>query len=266
MEFLFSIVGNRFTISLNGAIDNHFKLADELHKILKDNDNISEVVFVMRKVSGITDDGVKAWYKEIKELAEKGYVLTFIECPNQLLEPILKMDKGTARAIRSFVVTYYCSSCNEEFPQLVNTSSMTLSFNSYSKPHCPLCNKKLSLDITEDEIDRITSLLPVIDSYRERRKYPRFDVSAGKFKVSITRKSDGEVRTFAIVNFSEAGLCLRGKHFFTPGDNIAMEFSHKGHKVVTDGVVVWYSMETESDYLLGVSTWTKDLFNILIKL
>lgn len=266
MEFLFSIVGNRFTISLNGSIDGHFKLTDELHKILKDNDHISEIVFVLRKVNGITDDGVNAWYREVKKLAENGYVLTFIECPNQLLQPILKMDKGTARAIRSFVITYYCATCNEEFPQLINTSSMTLSFNSYSKPHCPICDKKLSLDITDDEVERITSLLPVIDSYRERRKYPRFDVSTANFKVSVTRKSDNDTRTFGIVNFSEAGICVRGKNFFTPGDNVSIEFSHKKHKVSIDGVVVWYSMEANSEYLTGISMWSKDLFNVLIKL
>ncbi len=266
MEFLFSIVGNRFTISLNGSIDGRFKLTPELHKILKDNDNISEIVFVLRKVEGITDDGIAAWSKEIKKLVDSNYILTFIECPNQLLQPILKMDQGAARAIRSFVVTYYCSSCNEEFPQLINTSSMTLSFSSYSKPHCPVCNKRLSLDITEDEVERIISLLPVIDSYRERRKYPRFDVSTSNFGATITRKTDGEVHTFNIVNFSEAGMCLRGKYFFTPGDNITLEFSHKGSKLITDGVVVWYSMEANSEYLMGVSLWTKDLFNVLIKL
>ncbi len=266
MEFLFSIVGNRFTIGLNGAIDAHFKLTTELHKMLKDNDNISEIVFVLRKVNEISDEGVKVWFKEISKLVESGYVLTFIECPNQLLDPILKMDKGTARAIRSFVVTYYCFSCNEEFPQLINTSSMTLSFNSYSKPHCPLCDKKLSLDITEDEVERITSLLPVIDSYRERRKYPRFDVSAGHFKLSITRKSDGDVHTFGVVNFSEAGMCVRGKHFFIPGESITVEFAKKGHKIVTDGAVVWYSVEADSEYLMGISMWSKDLFTALIKL
>jgi hypothetical protein len=266
MEFLFSIVGNRLTISLNGTIDGKFKLTRELNKILKDNDHISEVVFVLRKVKEMNEDGIKVWSEEIGKLAETGYVLTFIECPNRLLDPILKMDKGNSRAIRSFVVTYYCSSCNEEYPQLINTSSMTLSFNSYTKPHCPNCDKRLSLDITEDEVERIISLLPVIDSYRERRKYPRFDVSASNFRTTITKKSDGESHSFTLVNFSEAGLCLRGKHFYTPGENVAIEFSHKGHKVQSEGVVVWYSMESDSEYLMGLSLWTKDLFNTLIKL
>ena len=40
MEFLFSIVGHRFTIGLKGAINSSFKLTSEIHKILQDNKNI----------------------------------------------------------------------------------------------------------------------------------------------------------------------------------------------------------------------------------
>jgi hypothetical protein len=266
MEFLFSIVGHRFTIGLKGVIDPSFKLSTEIYKILQDNSNISEVVFVLRKVDNIDKEGIKAWEKEVKKVAEKGYSLTFIECPKSLLEVLLRIEKsGGMRAIRSFVVPYYCESCNDEFPQLINTNSMTLSFTAYSKPNCPQCGKRLSLDITDDEIDRITSLLPITDSYSDKRKYPRFDVSVYNFKAIVTRKKDNKSHSMAIVNFSEAGLCLAGRNHFEPGDNVSIEIAHQGHKVAVDGTIVWFSMEGDSDYMMGLSLWSKDIFNLLIK-
>lgn len=63
MEFLFSIVGHRFTIGLKGVIDATFKLNTEIYKILQESGNISEVVFVLRKVEDIDKEGVKAWKK-----------------------------------------------------------------------------------------------------------------------------------------------------------------------------------------------------------
>ena len=266
MEFLFSIVGHRFTVGLKGVIDATFKLTPEIYKILQESGHVSEVVFVLRKVDDIDKEGVKAWEKEIKKLAGKGYSLTFIECPRVLLEVLLKMEKsGSMRAIRSFIVPYYCEACNEEFPQLINTNSITLSFASYSKPNCPQCNKRLSLDITDDEIERITSLLPITDSYSDKRKYPRFDVSVYNLKAVVTRKKDNRSHSMAVVNFSEAGLCLAGRNHFEPGDNVAIEIAHKGSKIAVEGTVIWYSMEGESDYMMGLSLWSKEIFNLLIK-
>ena len=267
MEFLFSVVGHRFTIGLKGVVDRAFKLSPEIYKILQESDRISEVIFVLRKVESIDKNGIKIWEEEIKKLADKNYSLTFIECPKVLLEVLLKKEKSgsSTRAIRSFIVPYYCKSCNEEFPQLINTNSMTLSFASYSKPNCPQCDKRLSLDITEEEVERITSLLPLTDSYSEKRKYPRFDVSVYNMKAIVTRKKDNKSHPLAIVNFSEAGLCLAGRDHFEPGDNVTIVITHKGNRASVEGTVAWYSMEGESEYMMGVSFWSKDIFNLLIK-
>jgi len=259
MEFLFSIVGHRFTIGLKGVINASFKLTNEIHKILQDNKNISEIVFVLRKVESINKDGVKAWDKEIKKLAEYGCALTFIECPKVLLEV------GAMRSVRSFVISYYCEACNEEFPQLINTNLASLSFTAYSRPNCPQCNKRLSLDITEDEVERITSLLPATGTSSDKRKYPRFDVSVYNFKTILVRKTDEKAISTAIINFSEAGLCVAGRDHFEPGDNVTVDFAHKGKKVTVDGTIIWFSMEGESDYMMGLSLWSKDIFNLLIK-
>ena len=259
MEFLFSIVGHRFTIGLKGIINASFKLTNEVHKILQDNKNISEIVFVLRKVESIDKDGVKAWDKEIQKLEEYGCALTFIECPKSLLEV------GAMRSVRSFVIPYYCETCNEEFPQLINTNSAALSFTAYSKPNCPVCSKRLSLDITEDEVERITSLLPITDAHSDKRKYPRFDVSVDNLKVILVRKNDEKSISAAMINFSEAGLCVAGRSHFEPGDNVTVEFAHKGHKVSIDGTIIWFSIEGDSEYMMGLSLWSKDIFNLLIK-
>ena len=259
MEFLFSIVGHRFTIGLKGFINASFKLTNEVHKILQDNKNISEIVFVLRKVEGIDKDGIKAWDKEIKKLADYGCALTFIECPKALLEA------GAMKSVRSFVVPYYCEACNEEFPQIINTNSVTVSFAAYSKPNCPSCNKRLSLDITDDEIERIASLLPVTAGHSDKRKYPRFDVSVNNFKAILIRKNDEKAITTAIINFSEAGLCVAGRGHFEPGDNVAVDYANKGNRVIVDGTVIWFSMEGDSEYMMGLSLWSKDIFNLLIK-
>ena len=266
MEFLFSIIGHRFTIGLKGIIDGTFKLSNEVYQILQENGHISEVVFVLRKVENIDKEGIKAWEKEVRKVADKGYTLTFIECPKALLDTLLKIEKsGAMRAIRSFVVPYYCESCNEEYPQLINTNSLTLSFAAYSRPNCPHCNKRLSLDITEDEVERITSLLPITDAYSDKRKYPRFDVSVYNFKAIVTRKKDNKAHTMGIINFSEAGMCLAGRNYFEPGENITIELVHKGNRVLVDGTVIWYSMEGDSEYMMGLSLWSRDIFNLLIK-
>ena len=166
MDFLTNIIGHRLTISPKGTIDADFTLSQGIWEILDSNDAISEIVFVLRKVDKATEEGISAWLSEIKSLSEKDYDLTFIECPKLLLEPLLKdRKKESLKAVRSFVVPYYCSECNEEFPQLINTSSMSLSFDTYSKPMCPTCKKQLTLDITTDEIERISSLLPIQDLY-----------------------------------------------------------------------------------------------------
>jgi hypothetical protein len=264
MEFLFSIVGHRLTIALRGVIDGSFKLTNEIGKLLKDNENISEIVFVLRKVEKFDEKGIEAWSTEIKKVTDKGYTLTLIECPRLLLEPLLK-DKRSPKILRSFVVPYYCAGCNEEFPQLINTNSMSLSFSAYSRPNCPLCGKRLSLDITEDEIERITSLLPIKDTYSDKRKYPRFDAAHHKIKARVIRKKDSEEAYFDLVNFSEAGICLVGRRKFDPGESIKIEISHKGKRVTAEGTVVWHSMEGKTDYFHGISLTSKEIFYLLIK-
>lgn len=264
MEFLFSIIGHRLTIGLRGVIDANFKLGSEIWKLLKDNENISEVVIVLRKVSSFDQKGIGSWTSEIKKITEKGYTLTLIECPRPLLDPVLRDDKSH-KVLRSFVVTYYCNSCNEEFPQLINTNSMSLSFSSYSKPSCPICNKRLNIDITEDEIERLNSLLPIKDTYSDKRKYPRFDATLYKVKARITRKKDNEEGLFELVNFSEAGICISGRKCFEPGDSIKVEINHKGKKIVLDGTIVWHSVEGKADCFHGISLVSKDIFYLLIK-
>lgn len=163
------------------------------------------------------------------------------------------------------MVPYYCASCNEEFPQLINTNSLSLSFSSYKKPNCPHCSKRLSLDITNDEIERISSFLPLTDAYSDKRKYPRFDVSAYGLKVHAVRKKDNVTHTFMVVNFSEAGICLSGRHYFDPFDIVELQFNYKGKHVVSDATVIWFSMEGDSTYMMGLSVWSKEIFNLLIK-
>ncbi|MEI6079010.1 MAG: PilZ domain-containing protein [bacterium] len=264
MEFLFSIVAHRLTIGLRGVIDGSFRITNEIWKLLEDNENISEIVFVLRKVENFDEKGVEAWISEVKKVTDKGYTLTLIECPRPLLEPLLK-DKRSPKVLRSFIVTYYCSNCNEEFPQLINTNSMSLSFAAYSKPTCPICGSRLSLDITEDEIERITSLLPIKDTYSDKRKYPRFDASLYKLKAKVIRKKDNEEAYFDLVNFSEAGICIVGRKCFEPGDSIKVEVVHKGKRAVVEGTIVWHSLEGKTDCFHGVSLSSKDIFYLLIK-
>ncbi|MCX6113413.1 MAG: PilZ domain-containing protein [Proteobacteria bacterium] len=264
MEFIFSILTHRLSIGLRVIIDGNFKLTDEIWKILKDNENISEIVFILRKVDKFDEKGIKAWTEEVKKIADKGYTLTLIECPRPLLTPILK-DKRSHKVLRSFVVTYYCSNCNEEFPQLINTNSMSLSFTAYSKPSCPVCNKRLNIDMTEDEIERIASLLPIKDTYSDKRKYPRFDATVYKLKAKVIRKKDNEEAFFDLINFSEVGICIVGKRFFEPGDSIRIEVVYKGKRVNVDGTVVWHSMEKNLECFHGVLLTSKDIFYLLIK-
>ena len=264
MEFLFSIVAHRLTIGLRGVIDANFKLTNEIWTLLKDNENISEVVFVLRKVEKFDSKGVDAWTNEIKKITDKGYILTLIECPKPLLHPVLT-DKKSHKVLRSFVVTYYCPDCNAEFPQLINTNTMSLSFSAYSRPSCPQCNKRLNLDITEDEIERLMSLLPIKDTYSDKRKYPRFDASLYKLKARVVRKKDNEEAFFELVNFSEAGICIVGKKCFEPGDAIRIDIVHKGKRASVDGIVAWHSTEGKSDCFHGVMLMTKDIFYLLIK-
>jgi hypothetical protein len=265
MEFLFSIVGHRLTIGMRGIVDHTFKLAHEIHKLLKANDNITEIVFVLRKVDKVDKKGVEVWVKEVKDVIEKGYTVTLIECPKELLEPLLKADKNMPKALRSFLVPYYCESCQEEFPQLINTNSLMLSFAAYSMPSCPKCKKRLKLDITDDEIERITSLLPIKDAYSDKRKYPRFDASVYKIRVKAVRRGDSEEGYFELVNFSEIGLCIAGKMCFEPGDLISIHLTHKKKSVSADGSVVWRSLDQDGNCFHGISLSSRDIFYLLIK-
>lgn len=265
MEFLFSIVGHRLTIGMRGIVDHTFKLAHEIHKLLKSNDSISEIVFVLRKVDKVDKKGVAVWLKEVKDIMDKGYTVTLIECPKELLEPLLKGDKNMPKALRSFLVPYYCEACQEEFPQLINTNSVMLSFSAYSKPNCPKCGKRLKLDITEDEIDRISSLLPIKDAYSDKRKYPRFDASLYNIKIKALKKGESEGTYFELVNFSEVGLCMVGKRCFEPGDLVDLELTHKGKSVSVEGSIIWRSLDQDNNCFHGVSLSSRDIFYLLIK-
>ena len=55
MEFLTSVIGHRLTIGLRGKIEKGFKLSDETNKLLKETSNITELVFVLRKIEDYND-------------------------------------------------------------------------------------------------------------------------------------------------------------------------------------------------------------------
>ncbi|MBN1114572.1 MAG: PilZ domain-containing protein [Oligoflexia bacterium] len=265
MDFLTTFVAHRFTIGIRGKIESDFKFPDTVWKSLEENPAISEVVLVLRKIEGYDQGGIDAWQDQVNLISEKGFDLTFIECPKNLLEPLMKNRKQIfSRNIRSFIVPYYCSTCNEEFPQLINTSSISLSFATYSKPNCPTCEKQLTLDITEDEIQRIASLLPVeSDSYEDKRRYPRFDVSTQNIRAVLSRGNF--VYDFKVINFSEAGICIYGSFSMEISGDLEVEITYNNRKISSTGTVAWFSKETETDYFIGISLENNDIYRLLIK-
>jgi hypothetical protein len=265
MEFLTNIIGQRLTIGLRGKLDKNFKISKDVWDMLN-TPAVTEIVFVLRKVEEVLPDSIDVWIGEIGKISEKGYDLTFIECPKSLVEPIVLKGKNfNLKSLRSFVIPYYCDGCNEEYPQLINTSSLALSFSSYSKPMCPNCGKHLSLDITEDELERIASLLPSSDLYSDKRKYPRFDVSS--YNINVDVYVDSKNYRFKLVNFSEIGVALSGTEDIEAGTTVTIEIEKAyGEKIVSKGLVVWHSIDVPPNKMLGVSLESRDIFKKLIKL
>ena len=264
MEQLTNIIGHRLTIGFKGRITKGFKLSPEVLITLKNNSNVSEVVFVLRKIEGFDADCIEPWLASIKELSDQKYDLTFIECPKELLEVVLKnMKKANLKTIRSFIVPYYCSSCNEEYPQLINTSSMSLSFSSYNKPQCPTCKKQLSIDITEEELARIASLLPDHDVFSDKRQHPRFDISS--YNIIFNFEVGGKKYPAQLLNFSESGICFTSVMRFDAGKNIVAEIEWHTSTAKSEGTIVWASTLEDSKYVYGAALVENDIFQLLIR-
>lgn len=262
METSFSKVGTKLVISLRGKIDSDFKLSEEILSLLKEDSSISEIVFVLRKLKEFDSKGLELWKKQILSFAKNNYIITFIESPRALIEPIMEIEESNLK-FRSFVVPYFCDDCNEEYQQIIDTSSLSMSFGSYSKPLCPVCKKKLSIDITENEIEKIKSLMPTTEGYSNKRQYPRFDMAAYDIKVKV--KTEKGIQICKLVNFSEIGLCVSCDELLPLNIKVDFEIEDRGKKAKTSGEIVWYSKEDNNRYLMGVSTETRDLFFLLIK-
>jgi hypothetical protein len=262
-EFYQNIVGNRLSIGIKGKIDDDFELNEDIYKLLEDNKNISELVFILRKVSSFSETGLKKWFSELKTLNDKSYKLTFLECPASLSKRINEASVTfNIKNIKSFAIPYYCEECNDDYYQIINTNSAAISFSAYASPLCSNCKKKLNLDITEDDIDQIISLSPSKESYSDKRKYPRFDISGQNIKVSIIYKE--QENEALVINFSEAGLCLQSTSEIRPGEHIRIESNIK-KKVLANGSVVWSSTEAKY-YTYGISLHGSDIYKQLIKL
>ena len=264
MGYIFSALGRKLTIGIKGVIDKNLKFGEDILDELKNNQRISEIVLVMRHVTDIKKEGLIQLMTQLNELGERGLELTFLELPKQFFDIFMEQTrKLRSKHIRSFYLPFYCDSCNEEYPQLINTSSMLLSFQSYTKPKCPACNKQLAIDITEEEIQKI-SLLPVDDAYKDKRKYPRFDVSAHDIHVNITINDKSE--DFELVNFSEGGVCVIGPNLIEGGVNLVLELTYKGKKYSSSGTAVWHSHQGKDLYYIGLALDGNEIYKVLYKL
>jgi hypothetical protein len=262
METSFSKVGTKLIISLRGKIDSDFKLPEDVLNLLKEDNTIFEIVFVLRKLKDFDAKGLKLWKKQVLEFIKNNYTVTFIESLRTLIEPIMEIEESNVK-IRSFLVPYFCDDCNEEYQQIIDTSSLSMSFSSYSKPLCPVCGKRLSIDITENEIEKIKDLLPATEGYSDKRKYPRFDMAAYSIKVKV--KTEKGIQICKLINFSEIGLCISCDELLPLNVKIDFEIEDRGKKAKTSGEIVWFSKEEDRRYLMGVSTENRDLFFLLIK-
>ena len=266
MSYIFSALGRKLTIGIKGTINKDLVFGKDILEELKHNERISELVIVMRHVTGMTKEGLTQMMSQLNDFGEQGLELTFLELPKQFFETFMEQTrKLRSKHIRSFYLPFYCDSCNEEYPQLINTSSMLLSFQSYTKPGCPACNKQLTIDITEEEIQKILSLLPVEEVYKDKRQFPRFDVSAHDIAVTVVRE-DKKEEIFLIVNFSEGGVCLIGNKFIVGGENVTLKLNHKGHNISSTGTAIWHSAQGKELFYTGVSLDNKEVYKILYKL
>lgn len=266
MSYIFSALGRKLTIGIKGVIDENLVFGQDILDEISNNERISELVIVMRHVTNITKEGLNNIMTQLNKFGEQGLELTFLELPKGFFDIFMEHTrKLRSKHIRSFYLPFYCDSCNEEYPQLINTSSMLLSFQSYTKPRCPVCTKQLTIDITEDEIQKILSLLPVEESYKDKRQFPRFDVSAHNIAVTIVRE-DHKEEIFEIVNFSEGGVCLIGNKFVVGGENITLKLNYKGNNLSSTGTAVWHSAQGKELFYTGISLDTKEIYKILYKL
>lgn len=259
MDFIFNDVGHRLVIALKGVLEEDFKISDAIYKFLNLNKHISEIVFVLRKLEGYTEPGIKSWLGEISKLAEDNYLLTFIECPREIVEPLFLHSE---LQLKSFIVPYYCDNCSEEYQQIIDTNSLSMSFASYTKPLCPSCNKQLNIDITENEIEKLLSVLPVEVKFNEHRKYSRFNAVVYNIKVKVSSEKGSNI--YMLINFSEVGLCIAGDKLLPLNMDLDFEVDYKGKKTKVKGSVVWYYKENNYKYFMGVSLENREIFYALI--
>lgn len=263
MKFYFSSSAQRLSVALDGLIDAAFKFDSELEKIISDNKAISEIVFILRKLSFTNEEHLKLFLNEIKKLSDKNFEITLIECPKNILDYLIKNhSKHNIKTIRSFMIPYYCNECNEEKNQLVNTSCLSLSFNSYKKPLCPTCNKQLSLDITDKELLKIANMLPELDKISDKRNYPRYDISSYDLFLEISYNNS--LIKFKILNFSQDGISVSGKEIINPGVTFDYHFKSGALEHSSKATVVWYSADQDLNFTYGLFLDDSKLYQLLM--
>lgn len=263
MKFHFSTSVQRLSVALDGIIDADFKFEQDLEKIISENKTISEIVFILRKLSYTNEEHLKLFLDEIKKLSDKNFEITLIECPKNILDYLIKNhSKYNIKTIRSFMIPYYCNSCNEEKNQLVNTSCLSLSFNSYKKPLCPTCNKQLTLDITDEEILKIANMLPELDKISDKRNYPRYDISSYDLFLEISYNN--ATYKFKILNFSQDGISVSGKDIINPGTTFDYHFKSGFGEHRSKATVVWYSADQDSNFTYGLFLDDNKLYQLLM--
>lgn len=263
MKFNFSTSVQRLSVALNGLIDADFKFDKELEKIINENKTISEIVFILRKLSFDKEENLNLLLNDLKKLSDKNFEITIIECPKNILDYLIKNhSKQNIKTIRSFMIPYYCNSCNEEKNQLVNTSCLSLSFNSYKKPLCPTCNKQLTLDITEEEILKIANMLPELDKISDKRNYPRYDISSYDLFLEILYNNTKT--KFKILNFSQDGVCVSGSEILSPGITVEYIFNSGFGNHSSKATVVWYSADKILNFTYGLFLEEDALYKLLM--
>jgi len=263
MLFHISKNAHRLSIALDGLIDLNFKFNDEIINILNSDESIAELIFILRKLRYKEETDIDILLNELKKIADKNFEITIIECPKNILDYLIKNHaKANIKTIRSFMIPYYCNSCNEEKHQLINTSCLTLSFNAYKKPLCPACNKQLSLDITDTELLNIAKMLPVLDKISDKRNFPRYEIES--YNLFLEIYLDNKIEKFKILNFSQEGLSISGDIAILPGTTFTYVFKHHGKEIKSSGTVVWYSSDSNFKFIHGVNLEDKELYGVLM--
>ena len=262
MKFYYSISAQRFTIAIDGVVNPDFKFDEKINNILVNDSGISEIIFILRKTSYKEENDLKLFLNELKKLSLNNYEITLIECPKNILGYLIKNhSKESMKTIRSFMIPYYCDSCNEEKHQLINTSCLSLSFNAYKKPLCPTCNKHLSLDITDEEIKKIANMLPELDSISDKRIYPRYEISSYDLYFELTKSNE----KYKILNFSQDGVSISGPKAIIAGTVFDFDFTCKSGKISSKGTVVWNSADQDSNFIHGVTVEDNLLYQLLMQ-